>query len=627
MSNTEQTSRYSVGIDLGTTHSVISLIDLTDDEDQCDNQILEIPQLTKAGQIEKLKQLPSFIYLPHPDEFSTESLTLPWEDSQPFVVGAMARTAGIKTPLRLISSAKSWLCHPSINPETDFLPLNSPAEVPHMSPASATKAYLTHLKQAWDQQFPDAPLEKQQITLTVPASFNPAARELTVKNAKACDFNYLTLLEEPQSALYSWLEVQGEQWRNTLKVGDCLLVVDIGGGTTDFSLIKVSEEEGNLQLNRVAVGDHILLGGDNMDLALAYRVRAKLAAEGKSLQPWQIFAITQSCRDAKERLLDDASLEAVPIVVPSRGSSLLGGSLRTELTQVEVQETLVEGFFPKSEITELPKQSPRSALAQKGLPYVQDPAITHHLAAFLTKQHAALFDDGAGEKFSEEKNAFAQPTALLINGGVLKSKTLSQRLISIINNWLASAGAEEVTCLEGNDLDLAVGKGAAYFGKVKQGQGVRIKGGIASSYYVGVESTLPAIPGMAPPMEALCIAPFGMEEGSSAEIESETFGLVVGEPVQFRFFGSTTRRNDQTGDRLDEFSLEGLEELPEIQALLPAGQHAEGEMISIRLSAHITEVGTLQLSAIAVDSDEHWNVEFDVRKIGEALPEQELEEA
>jgi hypothetical protein len=358
----------------------------------------------------------------------------------------------------------------------------------------------------------------------------------------------------------------------------------------------------------------------------------KLAQEGKELAPWQVQAMTHACRDAKEALLNDAELQSVPIVVPSRGSKLLGATLKTELTQQEVQQTLVDGFFPKVAVTEHPVQKTRGALTQMGLPYAQDAGITRHIAAFLSKQANAL--SGNSETAQQDFNPFAnmpgmpgtqgseapaadfiKPTAILFNGGVLKSNLLADRLSDTINEWLINADEEFAKQLSGLDLDLAVASGASYYGAVRRGQGVRIRGGIASSYYVGIESAMPAIPGMAPPMEALCVAPFGMEEGSSVQVPSQEFGLVIGQPVHFQFFGSTIRREDEAGTHLDHWAPEELDELPEIQVTLPVSEgRREGEVVPVTLASRVTELGTLHLEAIATDNGQKWHVEFDVRE-------------
>ncbi|HEQ3587208.1 TPA: Hsp70 family protein [Vibrio harveyi] len=628
---TQQTPKFSVGIDLGTTHCVMSFVDTHDEDARV--EVMPIPQLTAPGTVETRSQLGSFLYQPHEHEMNPQSRVLPWSSEPKALVGAIARNLGSKTPIRLVASAKSWLCHAGVNRRDAFLPAGSPEEVEKVSPLRATELYLEHLKDAWNHTNPNHNLADQDVTITVPASFDPAARDLTAEAARNVGFVHLTLLEEPQAALYNWIDNSNDKWRDEVEVGDIVLVVDIGGGTTDLSLVEVTEDDGNLTLNRIAVGEHILLGGDNMDLALAYRLKMKLAQEGKELQPWQVQAMTHACRDAKEALLNDSELQSVPIVVPSRGSKLLGATLKTELTQEEVQQTLVDGFFPQVAITDHPVQRNRGALTQMGLPYAQDAGITRHIAAFLSKQANALSASGNGaEAAAQDFNPFAnmpgmpgadaaqsadfiKPTAILFNGGVLKSKLLATRLEDTINEWLIEADAEMAKRLTGVDLDLAVASGAAYYGSVRRGQGVRIRGGIASAYYVGIESAMPAIPGMAPPMEALCVAPFGMEEGSSVDVPSQEFGLIIGQPVNFQFFGSTVRRDDLAGTHLDYWAPEELEELPEIQVTLPVSEgRREGEVVPVTLASRVTELGTLYLEAIAADNGQKWHVEFDVRE-------------
>ena len=543
-------------------------------------------------------------------EFAETDLTLPWRNSKDDLIGALARQQGEKTPLRLISSAKSWLCHAGVDRTAAILPVNAPEEVQKVSPLEASRRYLQHLQSAWNHRFPQQPLEMQQVTITVPASFDPAARELTAQAAESIGLEHLTLLEEPQSALYSWIYNHTDQWREQIKPGDIILVVDLGGGTTDLSLMAVSEKNGSLELNRIAVGNHILLGGDNMDLALAHGVKAKLAGQGTSLEPWQLQALTHACRSAKEALLSDSQLNQAPLTIPSRGSKLIGGSLRTELTRDELNAILVEGFFPATPISAKPRNRARTALTQLGLPYAQDAAITRHLAAFLS-QHREAAEDLPG--FTAGSGEFLHPSAILFNGGVLKADLLADRLLSQINDWLEQDNAPKARLLSGTDPDLAVARGAAYYGQVRQGRGIRIRGGTAKAYYVGIESAMPAVPGMEPPIQALCVAPFGMEEGTSAAIPPQELGVVVGEPVQFRFFGSATRRHDQVGDLLEHWSNDDLEELAGIEAHLPAEDRDMGDVVPVHLHATVTEVGTLQLETEPVDGGDSWKVEFNVR--------------
>ncbi|WP_186050845.1 Hsp70 family protein [Burkholderia gladioli] len=608
-------ARYSIGIDLGTTHCALSYVDLAaSDGDAAAQQVLPIAQLSSPGAVASPELLPSFLYLPHEGELAAGDLSLPWTASRDYAVGEMARSRGAGTPIRLVSSAKSWLCHPGVDRRAAILPNDAPPEVARVSPLEASVRYLNHLREAWDHAHPDAPFAAQDVTVTIPASFDPAARELTAEAAQAAGYTRMTLLEEPQAALYSWIQKSGGGWRKDVKVGDIILVVDVGGGTTDLSLIAVVEREGNLELHRVAVGEHILLGGDNMDLALAHVVARKLAAQGTQADPWQLRALTYACRGAKETLLSDRSVETVPLVVPSRGAKLIGGSIRTELTRAELTQILLEGFFPQVEASERPAVRTRAGLTQLGLPYAQDAGITRHLAAFLGKQVGALAElDGLPATAHHPGASFLHPSAVLFNGGVFKSELLTERILAILNGWLAADGAASARLLGGADLDLAVARGAAYYGYVKRGRGVRIRGGTARAYYVAIESAMPAIPGMEPPISALCVAPFGMEEGSDAALPEQEFGLVVGEPVQFRFFGSSVRRQDQVGDMLDYWSPEELQELEAIQATLPADGRTPGEVVAVRLHARVTEAGTLELEALPRGSEARWKVEFDVR--------------
>nr|WP_229429604.1 Hsp70 family protein [Massilia sp. ZL223] len=600
---------------MGTTHSALSYVDLqASDGEKTADGVLPVPQLTAPGTVEALPLLPSFLYLPHPDELAPGELALPWStggEASGAIAGEFARSRGATTPIRLVSSAKSWLCHPGVDRRAAILPHDAPEEVERVSPLAASTRYLQHLRQAWNAAHPEAPFEQQSVTVTIPASFDPAARELTAEAARQAGFAP-TLLEEPQAALYSWIQGSGGRWRKQVQPGDIILVVDVGGGTSDFSLIAILERDGKLEPHRVAVGDHILLGGDNMDLALAHLVARKLSANGTQLDAWQMRALTYGCRSAKEALLADANATTWPIVVPSRGSKLIGGSIRTELTREEVTTFITDGFFPRVEASARPATRARAGLTQIGLPYAQDAAITRHLAAFLARQAGATAElEGFSGRVNAE-HSFLHPSAVLFNGGVFKSNILAQRVMDTINDWLYLEGAQPARMLEGADLDLAVARGAAYYSYARRGGGVRIRGGTARSYYVGVESSMPAIPGMEPPIEALCVAPFGMEEGSELELPGQEFGLVVGEPVHFRFFGSTTRRQDRIGEVLEFWGPDELQELNEIQATLPAEGRVPGDVVQVKLHALATDTGTLELAAVSRDG-QRWKVEFDVR--------------
>ncbi|MEJ7731182.1 MAG: Hsp70 family protein [Polyangiaceae bacterium] len=530
-------------------------------------------QLVAAGTLEARPLLPSFRYLAHASEGAQ---ALPWDAERAFAVGEHARARGVDAPARVIGSAKSWLCHPGVDRRAGILPQGAPEDVEAISPVETSWRYLEHLAEAFEHARGGSLLE-QEVVLTVPASFDASARELTVEAATAAGIEKLTLLEEPQAALYAWIEAAGEGWRKQLRVGDVILVVDVGGGTSDFSAIAVVDEGGSLGLSRIAVGDHILLGGDNMDLALAHMARAKLLAEGKELDRWQMHALAHAARAAKERLLADDGAASAPLVVPGRGSQLVGGALRTELTGEEVRAAIVDGFFPVVAAAARPAVRARGGLTQLGLPYASDAAITRHLAAFLGRQAGALAELRAGKEGAAARAPkLLHPTVVLFNGGVMKSAALRDRLLATLNGWLAEDGAPPVRVLEGGDLDLGVARGAAYYGLARRGRGLRIRGGTARSYWVGIESAVPAVPGIEPPITALCIAPFGMEEGSAAALPPQEFGVVVGEPVRFRFFGSSVRRGDAAGAELDAWKPGELEELAPIEITLPAEGRREG---------------------------------------------------
>lgn len=595
------TKKYAIGIDLGTTHSALSYLELDAKEARGAGQaVLPVPQLTAPGTTEPRQLLPSFLYLAAETEFPSGSLALPWNKKIGFITGELARTHGAKVPTRLVSSAKSWLGHPTVDRRAPILPWGAPDDVSKVSPVDASARYLEHLRQSWEREL--APLADQEVVVTVPASFDAAARDLTLEAAAKAGLARVTLLEEPQAALYAWLEAQGNDWRKQLQPGDVLLVVDVGGGTSDFSLIGVSQKDGELQLERLAVGDHILLGGDNMDLALAFTLNEKFKAQGKTLDPWQLAALTSACRVGKEHLYEHPNAEKAPISVPGRGSSLVGGTLKTELLREELERVLTEGFFPRVKVTEVPVAARRTGLAQVALPYAQDAAITRHLAAFLSRQATSL----------NLGTSFARPTAVLFNGGVFKATSLRARVMDTLNAWLTGDGVSAARELAGADLDLAVARGAAYYGWVKAGHGIRIRGGTARSYYVGVESAMMAVPGFTPPVKALCVAPFGMEEGTQADIPPQEFGLVVGEPTRFRFFSSSTRRDDKVGEFIEDAeAAKDLDELPPIETAL---EGSSGALVPVNLQAAVTELGALEVRCLERNGKGRWKLELNVRQ-------------
>lgn len=617
--------KFSIGIDLGTTHTALSYVDLELAEgEEAPPTVFNIPQLVSRGSVDARALLPSFLYLPHSSEGEQP---VPWDAKRAYAVGEYARARGADAPMRVIASAKSWLCHPGIDRRADVLPVipagaQVEGELVKLSPVEVSRRYLSHLKEAWNQKHKgDEKFEKQEIVLTVPASFDAAARDLTAEAARAAGIEHLTLLEEPQAALYSWIEQTHGKWRKSVKVGDVILVIDVGGGTTDFSAIAVQEQGGALELHRIAVGDHILLGGDNMDLALAHALRQKLEAQaaaqpsapgqGKQIDPWQAQGLVHAARGAKETLLARDDLGAAPIAVAGKSSKLIGGAIRTELTRQELLEIVVDGFFPRVGVEARPVTRARVGLTQLGLGYAQDPGVTRHLAAFLARQASATA--GMAGFAAQGTRTLLHPTAVIFNGGVMKGTPLRARVLETLNAWLASEGGAPARVLEGTDLDLSVARGAAYYGYAKRGKGVRIRGGTARAYYVGIEGAVPAVPGLEPPITAMCVAPFGIEEGSTAGSAPAELGLIVGEPVRFRFFGSTVRRDDKVGTMLERWGDGELEELSPIEATLPAEGRRAGEVVPVKLASSVTEVGTLMLEALA-NEKERWRLELNVRE-------------
>ncbi|MCI0685155.1 MAG: Hsp70 family protein [Gemmataceae bacterium] len=601
-------SRYVVGIDLGTTNCAVSYID-TGAGDRPAIQTMPIPQVVQPGIVESRPLLPSFLYLPGPNEQPAGALDLPWAGKRDFCVGEFARSFGSQVPTRLVASAKSWLSHTGVDRKQPILPWKAPDDARRLSPVEASTYYLKHLVDAWNhlvaKDVVEHRLESQDIILTVPASFDAVARELTVEAARAAGLEKITLLEEPQAAFYAWIDASHDAWREQVEVGDVVLVCDLGGGTTDLSLIAVSEEAGQLVLTRVAVGDHILLGGDNMDLALAHHAAAGLAAKGTKLDQGQMHMLWHSCRLAKETLFAQPELKAAPVTVLGRGSRVIGGTIKGELSRAEVEKALVDGFFPSTPRDAVPQRQRTVGLQEIGLPYAADPAVTKHLAHFLTRHEEVL-----AQKSSKRKKKATQPAAVLYNGGVFKAAPLRQRLTEVLGEWIhVKSGMRE---LSGTDLDRAVASGAAYYGLVRRGQGIRIRGGAARSYYVGIETALPAVPGAAPPLKALCVVPFGMEEGTEADVPGQEFGLIVGEPAEFRFLGSSQRRNDTVGLLVDEWHGD-IEELAPMATTLEA-PGKEGRTVPVRLHSKVTEVGTLELWCYSRDGKDKWKLEFNVRE-------------
>jgi molecular chaperone DnaK (HSP70) len=571
-----------VGIDLGTTNSAMA----TAMEEAV--ALVPITQVVQPGELREEPLLPSFVYLPSPTEFAAGATALPWDEAPRYVVGALAKRRGAESLGRLVASAKSWLSFAGVDRTSELLPPQALDGVPKMSPVEASKAYLLHLNHAW-QERGNTPLHEHDVVLTVPASFDAVARELTERAAREAGLRKVVLLEEPQAAFYAWIERHAD-WRERIGPGSRVLIIDIGGGTTDFTLVDVQDATGELRLERVAVGEHILLGGDNMDLALARVLEAELTAKNVKLDAQQLLALWQQCRQAKETLLEpgnEASEQAVTVL--GRGSSLIGGTIKTKLRREQIEATLVDGFFPHCALEEEPQRTKRAALQEIALPYATDARVTAHLARFLR---------GAG----------ALPTHVLFNGGVLRSGAVRGRILEVLNAWLK----RPISVLDGEDLMYAVARGAAYYGMARAGKGIRIRGGVPRTYYIGIEDAMPAVPGMAAPMKALTIVPFGMEEGASHQFPERKFGLYVGEPVEFRIFSSTERRKDEAGQLLDPMPKE-IAEMPAMELTLQPTPRTPAGLVPVTLESQVTATGMLELYCVAASGD-RWKLEFNVRE-------------
>jgi hypothetical protein len=609
-------ARFSLGIDLGTSNSALAVEDFENDR----SEIVEITQLVGANRIGEKPTLPSAIYIPHADEFPETALRLPWHDMGGPIVGYFARDHGALIPHRLITSAKSWLSNFHTDPTRPVLPWKSEIKEPKLSALECSRRYLEHMREGflyaeqtrgrmWD-------LAEGQVVLTVPASFDEVARNLTANAAEAAGFGKVVLLEEPQAAFYAWTEQAGSNWRSQVGPGDIVLVCDVGGGTADFSLMAITEREGNLEIERISVGEHILLGGDNMDLALAYTLQAQLEAMGKSIDSWQFLALIQAARNAKESLFTNLSLEQIPVAVPSRGSSLLAKTVTTKLDRFALEKVILDGFFPLTAVTDLPRESKRTGLQEFGLPYASDPVVSKHLARFLVRSLKNVRASDALISLVKSKpealeGEYLRPTAVLFNGGVFNATPIRKRVLDLLASW---NNARPVRELEGFQPDLAVAKGAARYGRNRAtGKGIRIKAGTARSYYIGLESSMPAIPGFKPPMKALCVVPQGMEEGSELVIDGQEFGLMTGQPADFPFFASEVRSGDVPGQIIPDAERE-LEETARIEVTLPpVDAFPQGQPVPVVINPIVTELGNLELWMKHTGSNHRWKVDFKVR--------------
>ncbi|MCX7409288.1 MAG: Hsp70 family protein [Planctomycetales bacterium] len=632
MTTADQTppSRFVVGLDLGTTNSAMAYVDAHETPRRI--RTFAIPQVVAPGQIEARDTLPSFHYQPASGEFPDDSTRMPWSnipDAPAVVVGHFARDHGTLVPGRMISSAKSWLCHAGVDRTADLLPWQGAEDVERLSPVAVSARYLQHAREAWDAQFPEHPLSQQDFVLTLPASFDEVARELTVKAAKQAGLTRIVLIEEPQAAFYAWIDKHAANWSDLVSPGQKILVCDVGGGTSDFTLIRVKQgESGTVQFHRVAVGDHLILGGDNCDLALAHHIERRLKGDGH-LEPRQWSVLVRSCRQAKEVLMADDAPDKWTLTLPGGGSKLIGGGLQVPITRDEVRELLVNGFFPEVLLDAKPLVS-QSGFQEFGLPYAADPAVTTHLAAFLTAHRfvalnesrmgtlarpLGLEQDADGQECPSDDPA--RPDIVLFNGGVFASPILQRRVVESLERWFRSETDPHWTpvVLENERLDLAVARGAAYYGMVRRGEGVRIAAGLARTYYVGVESNAssdsqPST--LNPQPSALCLLPAGIEPGHEVDLTQRQFELLVSQPIEFPLYVSSIRLTDKPGD-LVAIDPERIRALPPIRTVLKQGKSKEAGSVTVVLQAKLTEIGTLDLWCREVDGKRSWKLLFDVR--------------
>ena len=580
--------RFIVGIDLGTTNCAVAMLDTASGDPH--SKVFPVPQIIAPGEIASRETLPSFRYEAGRGEFAPDALRLPWtapDDPGPeATVGVFARDHGTAVPGRLIASAKSWLCHSGVDRTAKLLPWQGAPDVQKLSPSEASASYLAHIHAAWNHSHPEHPLETQDVVLTIPASFDEIARELTVAAARRAGLSRVTLLEEPQAAFYAWID-SGRERISELRPGQQVLVCDIGGGTSDFTLIEVRlDPGGRVNFHRVAVGDHLILGGDNLDLALAHTVEDRLGAQLDGSR-WSV--LVRRCRDAKEILLSENAPERLMLHVPGSGRRLIGEASQVELTREEVTALLVDGFLPFVGFDDKPQRR-ASGFQEFGLPYAPDSAITRYLAAFLTAHRAGV------------------PDAVLFNGGLFESAVMRERLLEVMARWFGARPA----VLHNARSTLAVAMGAAHYGMVRRGRGTRIHGGLARAYYVGIQIGERAA--------AVCLAPAGLEEGHDVELARE-FELLVRQPAEFPLYASSVRTTDQPGDLVPVDPAE-LMALPPIRTALRSRETAGADTLRVRLRAHLTEIGTLELSCGEIGGARRWKLPFDVRAPVQSASEQ-----
>lgn len=596
ISDEQTSSRFVVGIDLGTTNCALCYVDTETPERQVET--FAIPQWVDLGQIESRETLPSFHY-----EFAANenvAAKLPWQtDAQNSCVGVLARDAGQRHPGRRVSSAKSWLSHDGVDRTADFLPWHGDVDVPRMSPVAASSRYLNHLRMAWDHAHADDPLDQQDVVITLPASFDEVARELTIQAAKRAGLRRVYLIEEPQAAFYAWIDRQRDDWVDLVRPGQLILVCDIGGGTTDLTLIRVrpaGESGRQVQFHRVAVGKHLILGGDNMDLAVAKLAESKITAANQNLTAGQWDRLIQSARSVKETMLGRDRPEQFTVNIAAEGAKLLAGSIQVELTSQEIDDSLLDGFFPKVELNERPTAG-QSGFQEFGLPYAADPSITKHLAEFLSEHGRSGIEEG-------EEDAAVRPDLVLFNGGVMAADAIRERIIDSLVHWYCGNNEDwKPTVLASPRLDLAVAHGAANYAMVRRGEGVRIAANLGRSYYMQVHDDPPG---------AICLIPGSAEAGQRFRADDHPLQLQVGAPVQFPLWVSSTRLADRVGE-LVAIDRAEMSALPPICTALVRGRRRQDSQLHVHVESELSEIGTVGMYCVDSDTSKRWKLEFDIR--------------
>ncbi|MBS3809144.1 MAG: Hsp70 family protein [Desulfobacterales bacterium] len=597
---------FIIGIDLGTTNSAVSVVDLRIEPGNDKGiRLFEIPQLTGAGEITEMQVLPSFCYLPGKYDVDPETIRLPWDGNEipSRVVGTFARDHGAKVPNRLVSSAKSWLCHGRADRRAKILPWGAGEGVEKLSPVEATAEYLRHIRSAWnhDQTDEDLYFENQYLIITVPASFDEVARDLTLEAAKTAGLYDVILLEEPLAAFYSWLIQHENNWRDFIAPGELVLVCDVGGGTTDFTLITLQETEATPRFERIAVGDHLILGGDNIDQALAGHVE-KQFGKGANLTADRWKTLCYLCRQAKENILSQGK-ERETITMMGEGSKLIGGTLTAEIEKSTLEQIVLEQFFPPADRVEKKQPAGQShGVSGFGLPYEPDSAITRHLGLFLEKHWADV------ENFLGSRSPF--PDLILFNGGSLKAWAVRERIREAVRGWFNQDDENRPRVLENRNLDVAVALGASYYGLVKFGRGVRVGSGSPRSYYLGIESPHSSDQQS---KQAVCVVERGIEEGSRIALTDRRFEVLANRPVSFDLFSSSYRSGDRTGDLVTVD--ETMTRLPPIQTVIQFGRKGVQTAIPIQVEAEYTETGVLELWCRSLSTDHRWQLRFQLRQI------------